>query len=42
MANKRAKAKKPKQNKEKMSGRKGGSMSMEEMGSPTPARRSKK
>ncbi len=39
MANKRAKQKKPKQ---KQMGQKGGSMSMTDIGSPTPARKKKK
>jgi len=42
MANKREKQKKPKQNKSKQMGRKSGEMSMEEMGSPKPTKKSKK
>ncbi len=42
MTNKRAKQKKPKQNKSKQTGRKGGEMSLEELGSPKPAKKSKK
>ncbi len=40
MANKRSKTKKPKQ--QNMSGKKGGSMSAEEMGNPSPVRKQKK
>lgn len=42
MANKRAKQKKPKQNQNKMSGQKGGSMSFQDIGSPKPVKKNKK
>lgn len=42
MGNKRSKQRKPKQNQKKNTGAKGGSMSFEEMGSPSPARKNKK
>jgi hypothetical protein len=42
MGNKRAKQKKPKQNKTKMTGSKGGQMSTDTLGSPAPVRKGKK
>jgi hypothetical protein len=42
MVNKRAKTKKPKQKLKKNAGAKGGQISMEDMGSPSPVRKPKK
>lgn len=42
MSNKRSKSKKPKQSKDKMTGKKGGRAEMDEFGSPQPVRKQKK
>ena len=42
MGNKKSKSKKPKQNKGKAAGKKGGQMEFGDVGSPTPARKPKK
>lgn len=42
MANKRSKVRKPKQGSNKNAGQKGGSMSFDDIGSPTPVRKQKK
>lgn len=42
MGNKKSKVKKPKQNNQQTSGRKGGAMSAEDLGAPQPVRKKKK